>query len=250
MTIQELYEGEKIMDEYITEDIKTKAHELFEMSFNRGFKAGMQVGFERGLKVSDNYEKGLNEAWEFTEKIAVMNCTDMEKIFNSSDLSDIIQNYTPRKAIEKIKEYEKNKRSCKTCGHVIDNKLTCEVAKSGGNCHGDFSEWIPKQTEQNCNSCKNNNDELGGLGGNCYECVKGIKNHYELKDDDDIKVGDEVTFGFSSKKGIVIEIYEDSRAVVLGIDGVTIDRAKYFFTKTGRNFPQIIEILKQIKEEK
>ena len=91
------------MNEYITEDIKTKAHELFEMSFNKGFKAGMQVGFERGLKVSDNYEKGLNEAWEFTEKIAVMNCNDMEKIFNSSDFSDIIQRYTPSKAIEKIK---------------------------------------------------------------------------------------------------------------------------------------------------
>lgn len=84
------------------------------------------------------------------------------------------------------------------------------------------------------------------------EAIAKIKEYEEnqKQTDDDIKVGDEVTFGFSSKKGIVIEIYEDSRAVVLGIDGVTIDRAKYFFTKTGRNFPQIAEVLKQMQEDK
>lgn len=31
---------------------------------------------------------------------------------------------------------------------------------------------------ESCNTCKNNDDELSG---ECYECVKGIQNHYEPK---------------------------------------------------------------------
>lgn len=34
----------------------------------------------------------------------------------------------------------------------------------------------PKREKMRCNTCKNNDDELSG---ECYECIKNIRNHYE-----------------------------------------------------------------------
>lgn len=34
-----------------------------------------------------------------------------------------------------------------------------------------------------CNTCRNNDDELSG---ECYECIKGIFDHYEPQESEDI----------------------------------------------------------------
>ena len=39
-----------------------------------------------------------------------------------------------------------------------------------------------EDTKKNCNTCKNNDDEFSG---ECYECIKGIFDHYEPKESED-----------------------------------------------------------------
>lgn len=46
-------------------------------------------------------------------------------------------------------------------------------------CGADMRE--PKREKIRCNTCKNNDDEFSG---ECYECIKGIFDHYEAESED------------------------------------------------------------------
>ena len=159
--------------------------EILAEQYTRGYEEADSNQRENAVY---EYERGLNEAWECTRKIA---CTPetggytwsaLEQIFNTRSLSNIINTYTASEAISKIKEYEEKQ----------------------------------KQT------------------------------------DDEIKVGDEVTLGFT--KGIVTRIgIKDHSVDILWRDGSTGEWSKddfdREFRKTKRHFPQIVEVLKQMQEE-
>lgn len=68
----------------------------------------------------------------------------------------------------------------------------------------------------------------------------------KLEKHDRIEVGDEVADGIG-KKSVVVRVYGEFLTVVEG-DGTAIRREGEFFKKTGRHFPQIAEVLKQMRE--
>ena len=66
-------------------------------------------------KSSDDYERGLNDAWELARKIGGSvdlggyNCAQMYEIFNSSNTCTIFDKYSCQEALAKVQEYEKKK---------------------------------------------------------------------------------------------------------------------------------------------
>lgn len=79
------------------------------------------------------------------------------------------------------------------------------------------------------------------------EAIAKIKEYEEQQKqaDDEIKVGDEV-IGGRKKKGYVTRIDSDCVYVIYH-DGTVGYSTKTFYTKTGRHFPQLAEVLDQMK---
>lgn len=78
------------------------------------------------------------------------------------------------------------------------------------------------------------------------KCIQKIKEYEEKqKQDDEIKVGDEVIFP-NGKKGIVWLIYGNECHTMGDYNRV---RPKEYLKRTGRHFDQIAEVLEQLKGE-
>lgn len=77
------------------------------------------------------------------------------------------------------------------------------------------------------------------------EAIKQVKEYEE------IKVGDEVidSNGMLEKKSVVVRVSGTVITIIEG-DGTASRWEKEGFKKTGRHFPQIAEVLKQMQEEK
>lgn len=66
-------------------------------------------------KSSDEYEKGLNDAWKLARKIGGdtdfdgYNCTQLYEIFNSANSCTIFDKYSCQEALAKLEKYEKKK---------------------------------------------------------------------------------------------------------------------------------------------
>lgn len=90
--------------------------------------------------------------------------------------------------------YEDEEKSCNNCKHHL--KFMC---KKWETCH-DYSDWelneldfvqpkksipctvkIQEQADGDCNTCEYNTTQDSG---ECYECAKGIRNHYRQADND------------------------------------------------------------------
>jgi hypothetical protein len=59
------------------------------------------------------YQRGLSDAWECIDKIFDMPCLKREQIFSKCDsvgVWDILRKYSASEAIEKIRQYEQEKR--------------------------------------------------------------------------------------------------------------------------------------------
>ena len=159
--------------------------EILAEQYTRGYE---EADSNRRENAVYEYERGLNEAWECTKKIA---CTPekggytwsaLEQIFNTRSLSNIINTYTASEAISKIKEYEEKQ----------------------------------KQT------------------------------------DDEIKVGDEIYNLDKNYKSVVTAVFDTlsgPSAVYFTQNGKWYGDLLKNLHKTGRHFPQIAEVLKQMKEE-
>ena len=63
---------------------------------------------------------------------------------------------------------------------TLDKHYYCSECKSMGVDYWDYCPYCGAKMKRGkscrCNTCKNNDDELSG---ECYECVKGIFDHYE-----------------------------------------------------------------------
>lgn len=85
------------------------------------------------------------------------------------------------------------------------------------------------------------------------ECIEKIR-QYERKQEE-IHLGDEVTFLPNNAKGIVTEchvpdvLYGDNDKYAVWCGGTMEYVLKQHLTKTGRTFPEIAEVLQKMKEE-
>lgn len=70
----------------------------------------------------------------------------------------------------------------------------------------------------------------------------------KVKENEERKIGDEVEF--NSNKGVILEFDEDSTTIMIPSGRTVNVYDKGIIKKTGRHFPQIEEVLKQIQEDK
>ena len=76
-------------------------------SYTRGHNDCLEM--ERHFKTNESYEKGLNDAWECMRRMYKMKRSDVHAIFGTEYLSQIVDKFPASEAIEKIKEYKKEK---------------------------------------------------------------------------------------------------------------------------------------------
>ena len=86
----------------------------------------------------------------------------------------------------------------------------------------------------------------------CCNCCKAYLNKYEpLQKDDSIKVGDEVINNTTGTKGILLEPETENLLATVIVPNQRCDTfhiSHNNLTKTGRHFPQVVELLKAMKE--
>ena len=101
--------------------IKKQAQELIDQAYQRGFKAGQvdnQTFHESVCEKCRNglIEQGRNEAWEVAKKIALLpddgglSIPDIQTIFRVSNDGLVFESFSASEAIEKIREWEKEKK--------------------------------------------------------------------------------------------------------------------------------------------
>lgn len=159
------------------------------------------------------YKCGLNNAWECARKISHMEQRDINKMMGGEDFGDIniIDEMTPVEAIEKVKEYEKNKEQISLDPYEA---FPCKHIEKVG--YEEKTETdMPTQFDSN-----------------------------------DIKVGDEVVVA-DDIKGVVTDIIDLTDEIyVTTVYGWSDRFNKVFVEKTGKHYPQIEEVLEQMKRSK
>lgn len=70
------------------------------------------------------YDEGLNDAWECVKKIVDMDWNTRHEVLNDSNMTlyGLLSDFTPEKAIKRIKEYEEDKNRVTRCS-IIKTKL-------------------------------------------------------------------------------------------------------------------------------
>jgi hypothetical protein len=256
-------------------------------SYNRGYADGLKTGHEGGYRSS--YEKGLEDAWECAKKVVLQYVEGgfkidvFKKIFGESTYQSVLKKYTASETMQKIKEYEErqkdDEKSCGTCKHVMridcgaypcnecprdtlpkwtpkqDEKCEKCTKEISAECVVDGCEFEAKQNEKLCDRCKKSKlCELSYLKyvNTCSDfCPKTDATDI---DDGIIKVGDEVYLLDKNYKTIVTRIYEEFPSSVLKAVQFT-QRGQFTVNciedlhKTGRHFPQIAEVLEQLRGE-
>ena len=94
-------------------------------AFEEGYKEGMQLSID-DAKLKEEYQQGLNDAWEAVGKIYNM-CSDVRhKIFKENLIRKILSIYSASEAIEKIRQYEQGQKEIKV-GDEVERILDGEV---------------------------------------------------------------------------------------------------------------------------
>lgn len=86
----------------------------------------------------------------------------------------------------------------------------------------------------------------------CWDCETGYADGFEQKDGDELKVGDEVINPKTKMRAVVSRLYFNGQSNCISItyrDGSCTNVDKNDYIKTGRHFPQMEELLKQMQEE-
>ncbi|MBO7713937.1 MAG: hypothetical protein J6S85_10235 [Methanobrevibacter sp.] len=248
-------------------DLADRMHEAFDK------------GFEQGLKENSEeaYQKGLDDAWECADKLNRMTIDEVRRVFASDPLSLTIEREsiflccTPNIAIAKITAYEeqKNKR-CTACKYQNDT--------DGSECYecvkGMVDRYEPTESIKvgtRVRTTKNEDFEsnevfpIGTIG--VIEEINTLRklpykisangdywfysrDMFEVIDNDEILVGDEVVgkFGF---RGVVVGIdLPSNKASILNVRHTVPQMYPLndISRKTGRHFSQIAEVIKQLQE--
>lgn len=235
----------------------TEAQKAIETILTEIYKCGYEEGRCKGYKNrcieeefqnTNKYECGLNDAWEAAKKIVCTegyNWTELENMFNSRTLSKIFNTYTASEAIEKIKEYKEEQKKLEQKEPVfkVGDRVRTLVDKDSIGV-----ELFPVGTIGEVTDVY--------VEGNAIEVsVDGEKWYYSKKDielaNDVILVGDEVIY--DREKCIVTAIANGGHTIMLlGLGGgymVRTTRDEIQGKRTGRCFPEIVNILKQVQEE-
>ena len=169
-------------------------------------------GYEQGVEDTKEkaYEQGLNDAWMCVRKLMRgLNYDERNEIFECTDQATLIGLYSASEVIAKIKA------------------------------------WEEEQTKDNCKECPYNDDKPHA------ECVLCDK-----QTEDKIKVGDEVKNKWGTT-GVVIEVApQHDSSVIYSVlwenkERRCLEKSDWnsydVYKKTGKHYPQIEEVLRQMR---
>ena len=189
------------------------------------------------------YARGLDDAWDAARKICVsepnggLSHDELVSIFGTCSFNKISKYNAASEAIAKIRQYEEQKKA-----EEAELKVGTRVRTTKEDFNG--VKLFPVGTVGVIDSGKLQY-KISANGDYWYY----TRDMFEVIDNGEIIVGDEVidlTFP-EPEKAIVIKIYDEKISVVWDDGSVGTLDAKDF-KKTGRTFPQIPEVLKQLKE--
>lgn len=234
----------------------------FEKTYEEARKEGYNAGFENGNisdgtfdeKIKEAYENGANDAWELAYKLeeSPLDFNDgieRKDIWGYMDVEDIINQLTGAQALAELKEYEAKLKEQKA-------KLKEQVFKAGDRVrttgerdrHG--IELFPVGTIGEVMTVDCDGDCLV----KAYETYAAP--YYYPNDalelaNDVILVGDEVYLLDANYHGVVTAVWEVGGVVkterLTQSGKLACDDAKDLH-RTGRRFPEIANILKQMQE--
>ena len=220
-----------------TEGLCKEATTNIRNAYDKGYKQGYADGEKASKAVfTSGILKGREEAWEYARKIAERE-DDMRNCFHDIAPAEIFGKYSVSEAIAKIKEYEEKQKAVtiqqeKDCDHCS------KVYGTLGCCTTVSNKWV-------------------------YFCEEGHKQYAERhKADGEIKVGDEILIhniqDAETYKAVVMDIDMDKGLWIFDENAcnTVIEPKRYIgeeadieVRKTGRTFPQIAEVLEQLKGE-
>lgn len=216
--------------------------EVCKAARKEGYNAGLKDGnISNGTleeKVKEAYENGLNVAWECARKIFSMPVYDVNEIFPECQ-ANICEDVSALEAIERIKEYEeKQKEPIIKVGDRV--RTLVDKDKLG-------TERFPVGTIGEVTDYDEPSIEVSVDGKRWFYTKKEI----ELANDV-IIVGDEVIY--DREKCIVTAIANGGHTIMLlGLGGgymVRTSQDEIQDKRTGRRFPEIVNVLKQMQEGK
>lgn len=152
----------------------------------------------------------------------------------------ILENENPSKMYRMLmdKSYERGLNLAWECAKKIATDMTIENLKSCGLIFD--GEYEPEEYEYSCEVINKYS---------ASEAIAKIKEYEEhKKKDEEIKVGDEVVY--LDRVFVITSIVKNE--YIIGFDSNGEYCSYHYKTKlkkTGRTFPQIVEVLKQIKEK-
>lgn len=81
-------------------------------AYDRGYKKCLsEHEFDMPCSICDDYERGLNDAWDAAKKLAMMDTETSEEATGYFGLFRIMENLTPEEAISKLSAYEKEQKN-------------------------------------------------------------------------------------------------------------------------------------------
>lgn len=218
-------------------DLIIKAENLIDEAVRKGYRQGFQEGGKDAAEREEKaYQRGLDDAWKAAKK-SVYWWADNEggvkvfkELFNSWAVDNLFK-FSASEAIAKIRKYEQEHAPhCDNCRHKDDETETTEA--KCGECH---RRYFCEASPDSCIHAK-------------------IAQAEPEKEDDEIKVGDEVIYQRKSddphngEKGVVIGIGGNWREVRFLSNWSSVGVHENSLIKTGRHFSQIEEVLKQMQE--
>lgn len=215
--------------------------------YNAGIKDGNISDDTFAEKVKEAYENGANDAWELAYKLEespfdFCDCIERKDIWGYGDVDDIIKRLTGAQALAKLKEYEaKLKEPVFKVGDRV--RTTGERDKDGivlfpvgtigevmqVDCDGDY---LVKAYET-------------------YQAPFYYPNDALELANDVILVGDEVYHLDANYRGVVTAVWEKSgvlKTETLTQSGKLSCSDAKDLHRTGRRFPEIANVLKQMQE--
>lgn len=237
----------------------------FEKTYEEARKEGYNAGFENGnisdgtfdKKIKEAYENGANDAWELAYKLeeSPLDFNDgieRKDIWGYMDVEDIINQLTGAQALAELREYEAKlkEQKAKLKEQVEQVFKTGDRVRTTGERDKDGNVLFPVGTIGEVMDVDCDGDYLV----KAYEAYAAPYYYpYDALElaNDVILVGDEVYFLDSNYHGVVTAVWDDCGVVKterLTQNGkLACDDAKDLH-RTGRRFPEIANILKQMQE--
>lgn len=111
-----------MMLDNIKSALKADRQKAIDDAYDRGYKECFsEHKFDVPCSLCDDYERGLNDAWDAAKKLAMMDTETSEDVTGYFGLFRIMENLTPGEAISKLRAYEEEKNKIHVGDEVKGN---------------------------------------------------------------------------------------------------------------------------------